>query len=201
MRYQFYREHKYVSAALNDLERLIARADFCDEKDLEKVKNEFESLAGMLKGHAEYENSRLHVLLKQKGVLICEHAEEDHVEQDRQLEKIGKMIQAISRECEEEKRIEQGYHLYLTYRKFVADNLAHLHEEEMRILPELQKHYSDEELQQVEAIAYREMTPEQMVEMMGVLFPHMNLHDQKAILSDIESLEPEKFKSLDLTTR
>jgi len=28
MRYQFYREHKYVSSALNDLERLIARTDF-----------------------------------------------------------------------------------------------------------------------------------------------------------------------------
>src|SRR5690242_11209055 len=148
MRYQFYREHKYVSAALNDLERLIARTDFCDGGGVKEVEAAFHALAHMLKGHAEYENERLHVLLKQKDVAaeIYRHIEDDHAEQDQKLEEIEKILRGIALETEAEKRIEEGYRLYLTYRKFVADNLAHLHEEETQILPELQRLYSDAEL-------------------------------------------------------
>lgn len=198
MRYQFYREHKYVSAALNDLERLIARTDFCDSAALEEVKRGFEDLKGMLKGHAQYENERLHSLLKQKNapVSIYQHVEEDHAVQEKQLLELEEIIQRISLENEEEKKIELGYQLYLTYRKFVADNLAHLHEEETQILPELQRLYSDSELRQVEAHSYKEMTPDEMINMLQVLFPHMNRYDRQAILMDIRSLEPEKYKNV-----
>ena len=195
MRYQFYREHKYVSAALNDLERLIARTDFCDESALAEVRKVFAALTQMLKGHAHFENERLHALLKQKNssASIYAHIEEDHAEQDRQLLELDEILQEFSRKSEEKKKIELGHHLYLTYRKFLADNLAHLHEEETKILPELQRLYSDTELQQVEARTYREMTPEQMIHMIEVLFPHMNTYDRQAFLFDILSLQPEKF--------
>lgn len=195
MRYQFYREHKYVSSALNDLERLIAQTDFCDVVALEEVQKAFTSLAEILKGHAEYENNRLHALLKQKNVSssIYAHIEEDHALQDKQLLEIEEMIRGISQESEKEKKIERGYHLYLTYRKFVADNLAHLHEEETQILPELQRLYSDSELRQVEAETYCEMAPEHMIDMIEILFPHMNTYDRQAFLIDIFTLEPEKF--------
>ena len=194
MRYQFYREHKYVSSALNDLERLIARTDFCDLVALEDVQKAFTSLSEMLKGHAEYENNRLHTLLKQKNASnsIYAHIEEDHAVQDKQLLEIEEMIRGISQESEEEKKIERGYHLYLTYRKFVADNLAHLHEE-TQILPELQRLYSDSVLRRVEAKTYREMAPEHMIHMIEILFPHMNTYDRQAFLVDIFTLEPEKF--------
>lgn len=195
MRYKLYREHKYVSSSLNDLERLMARTDFCDFAALEEVERAFRALAEMLKGHAQYENERLHPLLKQKNspLSACTHIEEDHAMQDKQLVEIEDMIRGIFRESEMEKKIEQGYHLYLTYRKFVADNLVHLYEEETEILPELQRLYSDSELQQIEAPTYREMTPEQMIQMIEVLFPHMNTHDRQAILVDILTLQPEKF--------
>jgi hemerythrin-like domain-containing protein len=195
MRYQFYREHKYVSSSLNDLERLIAKTDFCDRIAVEQVKKAFVELIGMLKGHAEYENGRLHALLRQKNSpsSIYAQVEEDHVAQDEQLLQIEKMIQDIQLEQEDRKKIDKGYLLYLGFRKFVADNLAHLHEEETQILPALQKLYSDQELQQVEAQSYREMTPEQIIQMTEVLFPHMNTYDRQAFLMDIYSLVPEKF--------
>lgn len=37
MRYKFYREHKYVSFRFNELERLVARADFKRDEELNKV--------------------------------------------------------------------------------------------------------------------------------------------------------------------
>ncbi len=195
MRYQFYREHKYVSAALNNLERLIAQTDFCDPSQIHQVETTFEALVSMLKGHAQYENERLHTLLKQKNVppAIYSHVEEEHIAQDEQLLKLEEILRDIPLQSTNEKKIEQGHHLYLAYRKFVADNLAHLHEEETQILPTLQSLYSDQELRQVEAQTYREMTSEETIGMIETLFPHMNTHDKQAFLLDILSLEPKKF--------
>lgn len=193
MRYQFYREHKYVSAALNNLERLIAKTDFCNPQEVLLVNQEYQLLKSMLQGHAEYENERLHALLKNKHSKIHEHAEVAHAHQDEELDHIQKMIDNISPTLKDHEKISKGYLLYLTYRKFVADNLSHLHEEETKILPELQRLYTDEELRKVEAPTYDVMSSEDMVGMMQVLFPHMNPSDRLAILTDIKKIQPKKF--------
>jgi hemerythrin-like domain-containing protein len=193
MRYKFYREHKYVSATLNDLERLIARVDFCDVEAVAEVEKIFDGVAEMLKFHAEYEDEQLHSLLQQKGSEVHTDAEQDHHHQTVQIAAIRELIEQVKQATTAEARIEVGYELYLTYRKFVADNLAHLHVEETEILPELQRLYTDEELQQVEAQTYQKMTPDEMVHMLEVLFPHMNRSDRHAFLADIQRCEPAKF--------
>lgn len=193
MRYQFYREHKYVSSALNDVERLIAKTDFSKDQEVQAVNQAFQGLKGMLQGHAEYENERLHTLLEKKHSTLYKHAEEDHAEQDKKLIEIQNMIDNLLKEANDQEKISMGYKLYLTYRKFVADNLAHLHEEETTLLPELQRLYADDELRQVEAKTYNQMSPQDMVEMMKVLFPHMNPSDRLAFLTDIQKIQPEKF--------
>lgn len=195
MRYQFYREHKYVSAALNDLERKIAKTDFRDDQETALIAKAYHNIVEMLKGHAQYENERLHSLLTNKKSKIHEHAEEDHARQDEQLLEIQVLIDSIPGASSEEEKVSLGYRLYLTYRKFVADNLEHLHEEETMILPELQRLYTDLELKQVEAQTYCMMTAEEMVHMMQELFPHMNPDDRAAFLSDIREAQPEKFIS------
>lgn len=71
--------------------------------------------------------------------------------------------------------------------------LLHLHEEETRILPELQRLYSDEELRRVEDATYRQMTAEDLLSMLQELFPHMNAVDKEAFLKDIQLSQPEKY--------
>lgn len=196
MRYQFYREHKYVSAALNDLERQIAQTNFSNPQEVEEVAKEFQGLSEMLKGHAHYENEKLHALLEQRGSLVHKHAENDHAHQDEHLLEIQSGIERIIKAKAIEEKISLGYQLYLTYRKFVADNLNHLYEEETLILPELQRLYTDEELKEVEAATYRMMTSKELIEMLQVLFPHMNPCDRSAFLSDIREAQPEKFPTV-----
>lgn len=187
MRYRFYREHKYVSSALNDVERLTAKTDFRNPAARKKLQEEFEGLKEMLEGHAEWENTRIHELLRRKNSKVHGDAEADHKVQDEQLAQLQKLLHQAETE-------ELGYKFYLAYRKFVSDNLAHLHEEETIILPELQRLYTDEELRAIDFDTYKRMTPEQMVDMMKVLFPHMNPSDQEAFIKDMTDSEPEKFK-------
>lgn len=193
MRYRFYREHKFVSAALNDLERLIARADFCSETDLAEVQRVFNTTTQMLKHHAEYENERIHCLLRAKNSALFQDFEHEHAKQEKDILALANLIKGIGHTDASDLRIEKGYQLYLAYRKFVAENLLHLHEEESVLLPELQRLYSDEALAAVSNIAYAQMMPEHMVEMVKGLFPHLNKYDRHAFLSNMQVQQPKKF--------
>lgn len=193
MRYKFYREHKYVSAAFNDLERLVAKTDFRVSAEVEKVRQEFDALIQMLKGHAAYEESVLHELLRKRGSAVYREIEAEHGELDYVLADLERRLKLVMEATQEEEQIEQGYQFYLWFRKFVGDNLIHLHEEETIILPELQRLYSDEELKAVEPETYKKMTADELFQMTQHLFPHMNPSDREAFLTDIKDCEPEKF--------
>lgn len=196
MRVKFYREHKYVSAALNSLERLIAKTDFRENSEIEAARKEWTEVSSMLQAHANYEEERLHSLLEKKGSTVHLHAHHQHEEMDAAFPRINTFFEAVMREEDPEIRVALGYQLYLTYRKFVGNNLLHLHEEETKILPELQRLYTDEELRCVEDATYKIMTPEQMIDMLTVLFPHMNASDKEAFLEDIKLSQPDKYKEI-----
>jgi hemerythrin-like domain-containing protein len=105
MRYKFYREHKYVCAAINDVERLIAKTDFTLATETAKVKEAFDALLSMLKGHADYENSRLHRLLHDRGSDVYRHVEEEHRTYDQKLNDLGNRLMLISESIDPKERI------------------------------------------------------------------------------------------------
>ena len=193
MRVKLYREHKYVSFALNELERLIAKTDFTNDAALKIVQDAWQPLKGMLKGHAQHEEQNFHSILKKKGSTVHLEAQNDHDHQEDSLEHLQHLLDAIITSPD---RVEAGYQFYLAYRKFVGDNLLHLHEEETKILPELQRICTDEELRAIEHPIYDMMTTEEMVEMVQVLFPHMNFSDKCAFITDIKLAQPKKFSEL-----
>lgn len=193
-RYQFYREHKYVSFALNDLERKVAKADFREASEVEKVEQEFKDIVDMLRGHAEYEDTKLHPLLANKGSAVFQDIQEDHQHHDGLFQGLMNLLEEIKGTENQQRQVALGYRFYLSFRKFVGENLLHLYEEETKILPELQRLYTDAELRTVEAETYQKMTVEELVDMMRVLFPHFNASDRKAFLSEIQDAAPEKFQ-------
>ena len=190
MRVKLYREHKYVSFALNELERLMAKTDFTDDAAIAHVESEWICVKEMLEGHAYHEEHNFHALLEKKGSTIHHDAHSDHEHQEETLKHLQDLLAAVKTSADP---MEAGYQFYLTYRKFVGDNLLHLHEEETKLLPELRKLCSDEELRALEHPTYEVMTSEEMVEMVQVLFPHMNFSDKCAFLMDIQSAQPQKF--------
>ncbi len=193
MRVKLYREHKYVSFALSELERVIAKADFTDDEALKCVQREWQLVKEMLEGHAHHEEQNFHPLLERKGSTIHHEAHEDHAHQEEALKDLQDLLEAIKRSPD---RVEAGYQFYLAFRKFVGDNLLHLHEEETKLLPELQRLCTDEELRAIEHPTYAIMTVKELVEMVQVLFPQMNFSDKCAFLTDIRLAQPKKFLEL-----
>lgn len=190
MRVKLYREHKYVSFVLSELERLIAKTDFTDDAAVDLIQSEWQQIREMLEGHAYHEEHNFHALLEKKGSTIHHEAHNDHEHQEEALENLQNLLDAVKTSHD---RIEAGYQFYLHFRKFAADNLLHLHEEETKLLPELQRLCTDEELRAIEHPTYELMTEDEMVEMLQILFPHMNYSDKCAFLTDIKLAQPEKF--------
>lgn len=193
MRAKLYREHKYVSFALSELERLIAKTDFTNGTAVAQIQSEWQSVKEMLEGHAYHEEHNFHALLEKKGSTIHHDAHNDHQHQEETLKTLESLLDAIQADPDP---TEAGYQFYLVYRKFVGDNLLHLHEEETKLLPELQRLCTDEELRAVEHQTYELMTSDEMIEMLQVLFPHMNFSDKYAFLMDIKLAQPKKFLAI-----
>src|SRR5690606_20188734 len=118
-----------------------------------------------------------------------EHQEHEQAFNDliHQLENVT----TVQNRCE---KILMGNEFYLSYCLFYSEMLKHLYDEEKIILPELKALYSDEELAQLQAKTYQQMTPEQMLGMLNVLFPHAITEDMRFFANEMKAAEPEKFE-------
>ncbi len=147
----------------------------------------------MLKFHAQFEDGAIHELLRKKGSKLHLEIEEDHKNHDKIFIELHELISCILQESLEEKKIEIGYDFYLKYRLFCAENLIHLHKEETLLMKELQRLYPNDEDLKIDYDTYNKMTIDQMIHMIEVLFPVMDINDHYVYLKDIKDSQPEKF--------
>jgi len=193
MRYRFYREHKYVSYILSEFERLIAKTDFNETSQVAHVAQQLSAIWALMCGHAEYENTTLHALLRNKGSSVHQAIESDHEEHEKHFKDLEQKLKIIIESSIPQERVLRGYEFYLAYRLFVSESLRHLYEEEAAIMPELQRLYTDDELRAVKFHTYSRMSIEQIIHMIEVLFPHMDSSDREVFLWDVKEAEPKKF--------
>lgn len=194
LRHRLYREHKYVSSVISRFRETVARADFLSSEMMSEVKVKLTEIMELMHGHAFHENTVIHKLLRVKSSKIFEKIERDHAAHEGCFSSLFQLLEEVTRTTEAAQKIELGYQFYLKVQHFEADNLRHqLYEEEV-ILKELHRLYTDEELLLLtDAKSYAVMTPDDLLEMLDVLFPYFNADDRQAFLSDIYFTEPDKF--------
>nr|QCC21372.1 hypothetical protein [Candidatus Endohaliclona renieramycinifaciens]QCC21388.1 hypothetical protein [Candidatus Endohaliclona renieramycinifaciens]QCC21404.1 hypothetical protein [Candidatus Endohaliclona renieramycinifaciens]QCC21420.1 hypothetical protein [Candidatus Endohaliclona renieramycinifaciens] len=194
-RYRLYREHKFVSVQVSNLERFIAKVDFTDLKKVDKVKSKLDGVIELVESHAKHEDEYIHPLLKKKVPQLIDMIESEHRDYKLMFDDLTKGLVEIETAKEKSQQVELGYQFYLAYRNFVAFNLTHLDEEESLVMPEIQKYYTDQEIREaVDFQVYAIMSVEDMVGMVTVLFPTMNINDKEAFIKDLNDSQPEKFR-------
>lgn len=193
-RARLYREHKYVFFVFSDLVHLIGSLDFTEKSAVAEVTDRLQTLEFLLKGHADYEESRIHIILKHKNSFLYQSVESQHKDHQLFFDKSEKYLREIEKVDDPEDKNYLGYLFYLDLREFFAQNLIHFDYEEKVILPELQRLATDEDIREIDAQSYRQMLPDQLIHMMEVLFPHMNREDRLTFLKDIKDCQPDKFE-------
>lgn len=194
MRYRFYRIHKYVCFELSEFDRTTAKTDFLNLKACHALKDKLINLTELLKHHAEYENTHMHGLLREKNNNLQLPIEKDHHEHEQALNDLIHQLDHVMSIRDPSEKLLMGNEFYLSYRLFYSEMLKHLYDEEKNLLPELQALYSDEELAKLQTKTYQKMTPEHMLGMLNVLFPHANPEDMRFFTNEMKAAEPEKFK-------
>ena len=194
MRYRFYRVHKYVCFELSEFDRQAAKTDFLNNDACEALKEKWVLLANLLKHHAEYEDDYIHDLLRQKKSQSQSILEKDHQQHELDANTLLNKLEQIALIQVPSQRILLGHDFYLAYRLFYSEMLKHLYEEEKTLLPQIQALYTDAELAKLQAKTYQKMTPEQMLGMLNVLFPHANPEDMYFFANEMKAAEPEKFE-------
>jgi len=192
-RLRLYREHKYVTSILFELCLDFARIDFANETARTKLADRISNLRALLESHGNYEETRIHARLAARGSTVHLTADNDHVRDLIELNKIQEEIQAC------EGNPEHAHRIYLAFRKFVARSLLHFDFEETMILPELQRLYSDDEMRLIDKESYDQMTTEQMINMLQILFPTMNTDDKAFFNSELHRAAPKKAPNNDAT--
>jgi len=191
--YRLYREHKYVFYIFSEVLKLAAQTNFTDLDQVRTLEQEVQNLKLLLEGHAKYEEERIHALLKKRHCDLYNQAEASHQEHHNFFIEIENKFNEVKQAPNKE---NLGYAIYLDLRKFMQENLEHFDYEERILMPALQELYNEEEIRDIDAISYHQMTPNQVVHMIEVLFPHMNLDDKLHFLKDIRDSQPEKFLNI-----
>lgn len=194
MRYRFYRVHKFVCFQLADFQSTLAKTDFTDTIERADLASEWDKLTQMLLGHAAFEDAVIHQLLKDKNASEYKEIEQEHRLHHEHLQELTNKLKEIDQISNVEQQHTLGYDFLLLYRQFHLETLKHLNDEETKLLPKLQSLYNDEELAELQAKTYAEMTSAQMLAMLKTLFPHMNCEDKIFFIDEMLNAEPEKFK-------
>jgi hypothetical protein len=180
---------------ISSLSSDLAKVDFSSDANVHSIREKLAEIINLMHGHASHENSSIHALLENKGSSVHKKIEAEHSSHADTFKKLNQLLTAVLESWDPVQKIELGYQFYLGYQCFEAENLLHQLYEETVIMPEIQRLYTDEEiLAKVDAKTYALMTPDQMVDMIKVLFPYFNADDREAFLRDIYKSEPVKFR-------
>nr|AAB39275.1 29kDa protein [Candidatus Legionella jeonii] len=194
-RRRLYTEHKYINFNLSNFSQFIAKTDFSDNLQINAVKEKFAGIKNLMHGHATHENERIHALLRKKESVVYEKIELEHSEHDETFKKLDELLELSLKAEDIELKKQIGYQFYLIFQEFEAENLKHQIYEETKIMPELHKLYTDEEiLAEVDGHAYEQMSGEDLAGMMTELFPHFNKDDRYGMLNDVRLSQPAKFQ-------
>ena len=189
-RYDIYRLiHKGMRSFLTEALLTLGRLDPQSAADLHAGMTQLRSLLDFCDSHLEHENTFIHKAMnaRQPGSATdMDHHHDMHKQMIMELR--GMADQLLASGDGEREAI-----CALLYRKlavFVADNLAHMHEEETVNNAILWRYYSDDEIRAIEHALVETIPPQKHAEAMQWVLPALNHQERHAFLSGVRRAAP-----------
>lgn len=188
-RYDFYYAiHKALRLGHTRVLNTLAVTDFTDAAARADAIAELRGFLGLARGHLLHENSEIHAALEARRPGASGEAAEDHDAHERSFAELEVLIDAL--ELGRLDRARLGRQLYRRYALFLADDLAHMNEEEAELMPVLQSAFDDGELRAIEGRIVARIPLEEMARIMRLMLPAMNHPERVETLSGMRSVMP-----------
>lgn len=177
---------------------LLARLgcnDFGNGETTEKLLADMRRLLSMAAAHVKHEDTEIHAALHRRGVEtgLVDEQHDDHRAAFQVLEDKIVAVETASGAA----RTEAGRGLYLAMAAYIADDFAHMHEEETVLCPILWQTFSDDELLGIEMRIISALPPEENMAFTRMMLPAMNPAQRRMMVGGMQqSLPPEIFNAI-----
>ena len=188
--------HKGIRLALSRLVIQIGQTDFADLAASREAIAALRRQMKMSEFHLVHEEHEIHGALNERAPGSVVSLDCAHAHHRASFVWIEELIQRIESAIGEERR-RLGRDLYLRFSQFVAEDFAHMAEEETVTLSLLWEHFTDEELRAMEGRIVASLSPEESAMSMQLMLPGMNPHERLRFLEFARaSAPPEAFDAL-----
>ncbi|MBR0556413.1 hypothetical protein J5J10_12055 [Ciceribacter sp. L1K23] len=187
--------HKGLRKAGCDLLCRLGSTDFDNADECEAVLGDLRTYLMLAASHVVHEDDNIHTVLQERGVSTGT-VDDQHDEHREAFADLEKLAVCVSRAIPIAKRAA-GRKLYLAFAAYIAEDLAHMHEEETQTAPMLWQHFSDADLAAVEMRIVSSMSPEKNMAFMRIMIPAMNPAERAALLGAMrKGAPPEVFEAV-----
>jgi hypothetical protein len=185
--------------------QMLVRLGACggdDEGELAELLGDLVTFCRICEHHLENEDRWVHSALEDRAPGSTFRLGESHAHHRQSFEALEALMARVetAQPCDRPRRLKQ---LYLRFSLFMADDLAHMAEEEELMLPVLQSLFTDEELAGIEDRILSGLSPDEIVGFGRLMIPAATRADRIALLTAMRANAPaEAFEAiLELSAR
>lgn len=144
----YYAVHKGIRLANARMLIALGQADASDDKGVMQALGALAAHLDLCLGHLTHENDRIHAVVEARVPGGSEHQGEDHGHHLEAFAELRRLVEEVAMAGAD--RAAKLRRLYQRFALFMADDLAHMHEEETELMPLIAAHFSPEEIDGIE---------------------------------------------------
>lgn len=189
-RYDFYYAvHKGLRLGHARLLPAIGSTDLDDPDARDGLIAALRGFLTLARSHLHHENAEIHAALEIRRPGASAHAAEDHDDHERTFAEIDALLARLE-DATGADAAQAGRALYRRWARFIADDFAHMEEEEGELLRVLQDSFDDRELQGIEQRIISAIPPAEMTGFMRLIVAAMSHAERVGMLGAMKAGMP-----------
>ena len=181
--------HKGLRSCLTDTLIAMGRVDLHSTAELDAALEQVKNLLAICQGHLEHEDTFIHQAMEACEPGVAADMYHHHKQHEAMISELQSLVEKLA-QCPVQERAQVAATLYRRLAVFVADNLAHMHEEETANNAILWRNYSDAEIQEIEHRLVQSITPEENALVMRWMLPALNHQEREGFLNNMRKAAP-----------
>ena len=181
--------HKALRSFMADTLGAVGRMDADDADERAATLAQLRSLLDLLAHHAQIEDEFIHVAMQERRPGSASASGAEHERQRGALRELRRQADAVER-ATGEARAEVAQELYRHLSLVVAENLAHMHEEETAHNEVLWAEFSDDELAQIHDRIIASISPQEMAQVVRWMAPSLTPYERATLFGGLQAKAP-----------
>lgn len=144
----YYAVHKGIRLASARILIALGQADARDEASVMEALGRLSAHLDLSLSHLTHENDKIHAVVEERIPGGSEHLGEDHDDHLEAFADLRRMAEEVAMAGAD--RAAKLRRLYQRFALFMADDLAHMHEEETTLMPLIAGHFTADEIDGIE---------------------------------------------------